>query len=165
MNGEWCRAFVALGSNLGDRAAALESALVELDSTHGLQVDAVSRFHRTAPVGGPAGQGDYLNAVVRVRTRLTAEELLKVLQALEAHHGRDREREVRNGPRTLDLDLLLMDGEQRSTPQLELPHPRLEDRLFVLEPLADLDPDLILPRCGETVRARIDALRAMEPAR
>lgn len=161
MNGAWCRAFVALGSNLGAREVILESALVELDDTPGVRVDAVSRFHCTAPVGGPAGQGEFLNAVARVRTRLGAEALLDVLQSIEARHG--RERSVRNGPRTLDLDLLMMDGEQRAGERLELPHPRLEDRLFVLEPLADLDPALVLPRSGATVEERIRALRALEP--
>ncbi|MCA8979291.1 MAG: 2-amino-4-hydroxy-6-hydroxymethyldihydropteridine diphosphokinase [Planctomycetes bacterium] len=162
MNGPWRRGYVALGSNLGNREAALESALVELDATPGVRVDAVSRFHRTAPVGGPAGQGEFVNAVARVRTRLAAEDLLAALQAVEARHGRDRAREVRNGPRTLDLDLLLLEGETRDTEQLQLPHPRMEDRLFVLEPLEDLDPALILPRCGRSVRDQVAALRAPE---
>jgi len=165
MNGEWCGAHVALGSNLGQRAETLESALCELEATDGVRVDAVSAFRRTGPVGGPAGQGDYLNAVARVRTRLAPEALLHALLAIEARHGRDRAGEVRNGPRTLDLDLLRMDGQQRAGAELELPHPRLEDRLFVLEPLAELDPLLILERCGLSVVQRIAELHTLEPAR
>jgi 2-amino-4-hydroxy-6-hydroxymethyldihydropteridine diphosphokinase len=165
MSGAWCRAHVALGSNLGLRAALLETALCELDALSGLRVEAVSSFHRTKPVGGPPGQGDYLNAVARVRTQLSPEALLDALLEIEARHGRDRANEPRNGPRTLDLDLLRMDDRTRSTPQLELPHPRLEERLFVLEPLAELDPSLVLERCGLSVTERIAELRARELAR
>lgn len=165
MDPGWNRAFVALGGNLGPRAETLESALVDLDALEGVQVEAVSGFHRTSPIGGPAGQGEYLNAVARLRVRLTPEALLAELQSIEARHGRDRAREERNGPRTLDLDLIWMDGEQRATPELELPHPRFEDRLFVLEPLEELAPNLRLPRCGVTVAQRVEALQTKDAVR
>jgi len=170
-------AFVALGSNLGDRDATLESALFALDAEPGVTVAAVSGFHTTTPVGGPLDQDDYLNAVVRLAVQRTPEELLEVLMRIEAEHGRDRSNAVSNGPRTLDLDLLWVAresahvsqtgsmGEERATAALSLPHPRMEERLFVLEPLAEIAPGFVLPISGVPVRARIDALRLEEVAR
>jgi len=159
MNVPYRTSFVALGSNLGDRAALLEQALCELDAVPGTRVDAVSRFHETAAEGGPPGQGDFLNAVARIETRLAPEDLLAHLQRIESAHGRDRSHEERSGPRTLDLDLCWMAGETRTSEHLQLPHPRMEARLFVLEPLADVAPRFVLPGCGLPVRERIEALR------
>lgn len=133
------RAFVALGSNLGDRRAALSAALDRLAA--GGDVVAISRVYETEPVGGPAGQGAYLNAVVELRTRDGARALLERCRALEASAGRVRT--VRFGPRTLDADVLWVDGEAVDEPDLVVPHPRMWERRFVLVPLAELAPDLV----------------------
>jgi 2-amino-4-hydroxy-6-hydroxymethyldihydropteridine diphosphokinase len=146
------RVFVALGSNLGDRRASLESALVGLAGTPGVRVRRVSSWRETAPVGGPAGQGPFLNGVVELETTLEPRQLLEALFAIERDQGRRREVEVRHGPRTLDLDLLLFGERILDEPGLCLPHPRLKERLFVLEPLAELAGELVLPGSRSTVR-------------
>lgn len=135
-------AYVALGSNLGPRRRHFERALSGLGAAPGVRVLRRSRWYDTAAVGGPSGQPRFLNGVVEVATTLDARGLLALLQALERGAGRDRSAEVRHGPRTLDLDLLLF-GEQRiCTPDLTVPHPRMGEREFVLAPLADLAPEL-----------------------
>lgn len=143
------RVFVALGSNLGDRRAHIERALDALRADPDVELVAVSRLIETEPVGGPAGQGPFLNGVVELRTTLDPELLLRRLQRLEGLAG--RERTVRDGPRTLDLDLLLHGERRAQGPDLVLPHPRMHLRLFVLEPLAELAPDLVLPATGRSV--------------
>ena len=158
-------AHVALGANLGHRRETLEGALRELAGTEGIRVDAVSSWFETAAVGGPAGQPDYLNGVCRVRTTLSAEALLARLQELERAAGRDRRREVRNGPRRLDLDLLLYGEVELEGPELIVPHPRMTERLFVLEPLASISPDVAWrdPAAGGAARTATqwrDALAA-----
>ena len=120
----------------------------------------LSPLYRTEPVGGP-GQPDYLNAVATGRTRLLPLELLALLRRLEAEAGRDPLGE-RNGPRTLDLDLLLYGDEVIGLPDLAVPHPRLAARRFVLAPLADLVPDRVVPGTGRTVAS---LLAAAPPAR
>lgn len=152
------RAYVALGGNLGDPRAELAAAVEELRAERGLRVVAISSFHATAPVGGPAGQPEYLNAVLGLETDKSPEELLQLLLSIEQRHGRDRAREERWGPRRLDLDLLLHGEARRETNTLTLPHPRMEERLFVLEPLAEIAPALCLPRSGKTVAERIEEL-------
>ncbi|MHB1987369.1 MAG: 2-amino-4-hydroxy-6-hydroxymethyldihydropteridine diphosphokinase [Acidimicrobiales bacterium] len=132
-------AYIGLGSNLGDRASYLTGAVEAL-----LQLDPrleVSPVYETAPVGGPEGQGPYLNCVVRLRTDLSPRELLATAQQLEtdAH----RVRGPRNGPRTLDADLLLLDDLELHEDDLVVPHPRMYERAFVLAPLEDLDPALV----------------------
>ncbi|MCL4152874.1 UNVERIFIED_CONTAM: hypothetical protein GTU68_042389 [Idotea baltica] len=154
------RAFVALGSNLGDSPSIVQSALEGLAGIPGTQLIAQSSLHRTAPVGGPPDQSDYLNAVVELATTLAPHELLQHLQTIESRHGRDRTREQRWGPRRLDLDLLMVGQRVVDSPELELPHPRMEDRTFVLAPLAELCPDYLLPKCKQSVRDRCTALRA-----
>ena len=109
-------------------------------------------------MGGPEGQPDYLNGCLEGRTTLDPRTFLWLLQRLESQFGRDRAREVRNGPRTLDLDLLLYGELELRSPEVVLPHPRLEERLFVLEPLNALAPDLRLPS-GRLVRERLAELR------
>mgnify|MGYP001395828331 CR=1 FL=1 len=151
------RAFVALGSNLGDRAATLASALRCLAETSGVRLVAASDFHDTAPVGGPLGQPRFLNAVAELECELSPEALLTQLQRIEAQHG--RERAVPNGPRTLDLDLLLYGDLRRASAELTLPHPRLEEREFVLAPLAQLAAGLRLERCGRSVAEQLEHLR------
>jgi len=133
------RAFVALGSNLGDRRAHLRAAVAGLPD-----VLAVSPVYETEPVGGPAGQGAYLNAVVELDTELRPRELLEVGRSLEAAAG--RERSVPDAPRTLDVDVLLVGDLVVHDEDLIVPHPRMWERAFVLIPLHDLAPDLVVER-------------------
>ena len=128
---------IGLGGNVGDVAAAFGAALAALDATDGVRVMAVSSLYRTDPVGGPA-QDDYLNAAALLACGLDPLELLAVLQALEL--GAGRERAERWGPRTLDLDLLWWDDRRIAAPGLEVPHPRLHERRFALEPLVEVAP-------------------------
>lgn len=131
------RAFLGLGSNLGDRLAYLRNAVADMPD-----LVAVSPLYESAPVGGPE-QGAYLNIVVQLDTRLLPHELLEVCQGLERAAG--RERIVRWGPRTLDVDVLWMDGVRVDTPDLTIPHPRMHERNFVMDPLLDLDPAFVHP--------------------
>ncbi len=132
------RAFVGLGSNLGDRTAQLERAAALLAAAG--DVVGVSPVYETEPVGGPA-QDRYLNVVVELRTTDSAHQLLERCRAVEADAG--RERTVRFGPRTLDADVLLVGEEAVSDEELVVPHPRMFERRFVLAPLADLAPELV----------------------
>ena len=142
------RAYVALGSNLGDREGTLRAALEALAAEPGIDVVAVSRFYDTEPVGY-LDQPRFLNGAAAIDTELPAGELLQRLLAVELRFGRRREDVPAQGPRTLDLDLLL-DGEAEiDEPGLRIPHPRLHERRFVLEPLADLDPALEVPGNGQ----------------
>jgi 2-amino-4-hydroxy-6-hydroxymethyldihydropteridine diphosphokinase len=136
------RVVVGLGANLGDAAATLDGAVEELAAEPGVAVLARSATYRTAPVGGPE-QPDYLNAAVLLEVALEPLALLRRLQAIE--HGHGRVRTVRWGPRTLDLDLLLWDERSIDEPDLTVPHPRLVERRFALEPLLDVLPDARLP--------------------
>jgi len=131
------RAYLGIGSNLGDRLAYLQLAVDELAKAPGIAVVGVSPVYETAPVGGPE-QPDFLNAVVAVDTTLTAHELLRVAQHVES--AAERVRNVRWGPRTLDVDVLLVGEERIDDPDLVVPHPRMAERAFVVVPLADLDP-------------------------
>lgn len=132
------RAFLGLGSNLGDRLAHLERAVAGLPD-----LVAVSPVYETAPVGGPPGQGPYLNAVAELATDRSPRELLAVARRLEEEAGRVRT--VEHGPRTLDVDVLLVGDLRVGEPDLTVPHPRLWERRFVVAPLADLAPDLVPP--------------------
>ena len=133
---------LGLGANLGDRLATLQRA-VDLLADHGVRTVASSRVWTTEPVGGPANQPAYLNAVVRAETTLDADEVLAAANRVEAALGRTRE--VRWGPRTIDIDVLLFDDEVRDDPELTIPHPRLGERAFVVLQLLDIDPDPVLP--------------------
>jgi len=139
-------AFVGLGANLGDRETTLRSALDRLSAEPGVELVAVSSFRDTAPIG-IADQPRFLNAAAAVETTLSAHDLLDRLLAIELRLGRTREG-ARFGPRTIDLDLLLYGDERIDEPGLEVPHPRLHERRFVLEPLLDLDPGLFVPGRG-----------------
>ena len=154
-------AYVGLGANLGDARATLERAFEALARLPGTASLRRSPWYRSAPVD--AAGPDYVNAVAQVETSLDAPTLLAHLQAIEAGHG--RERPYRNAPRTLDLDLLLHGDAVIDTPMLTVPHPRLHRRAFVLRPLADLAPDLVVPGRGaiadlltEVATQRIDRL-------
>ena len=138
------QAYVGLGSNLGEREATLWKALEGLGATEGIEVVAVSSFRETDPVG-VVDQPRFVNAAVALETSLRPRELLERLLDVERSLGRDRAVEERWGPRTVDLDLLLYGGESIDEPGLEVPHPRLAERAFVLEPLLELDPNLRLP--------------------
>src|SRR5918993_1315086 len=142
------RAFLALGSNLGDRQRFLDEAVRRLRAVPGLSVRQVSPYYETAPVGGPAGSGAYLNAVAEADTTLPPDQLLQTLLDIERQSGRMRTE--LNAPRTLDLDLLLYDDLVRPGPDPVVPHPRLHERRFVLQPLADLAPDLVHPTIRES---------------
>lgn len=132
------RAFLGVGSNLGDRAGYVRAAIAALPD-----LVAASPVYETDAVGGPDGQGPYLNLVAELDTSLSPRELLEVCRALE--RAADRVREERWGPRTLDVDVLWVDGAEVDDADLQVPHPRMWERRFVLAPLADLAPDLVTP--------------------
>lgn len=138
------RAFIGLGANLGDARATLTAAVAALRDLSGTELKAVSSVFRSAPVDavGP----DFLNAVAELSTCLSPLELLRQLQSIELAHG--RQRPFRHAPRTLDLDLLLYGERQCDTSELQLPHPRMHQRAFVLLPLAELAPDAQIPGLG-----------------
>lgn len=136
------RAFLGLGSNLGDRLGYLRRAVAGLPDVVG-----VSRVYETEPVGGPPGQGPYLNLVVELDTELGPRDLLEVARGLEVEAG--RERGVRFGPRTLDVDVLLVGAVTVDDDDLVVPHPRMWQRRFVVDPLAELAPELVPPDAGE----------------
>ena len=154
---------VALGSNLGDSFALLSAAAQALQQLAAPGSFRCSPLFRTAPVGGPANQPDFINAVVLLDWQDTPEQLLEQLQQLEAAAG--RQRLIVNGPRSLDLDLLWCGMEQCCSALLELPHPRLAQRRFVLQPLVALDPGLVPPGQGLSVAALLERVeqRGEEP--
>ena len=152
------KAFVGLGSNLGEREVTLRAAIGRLRGLPDVEVIQVSSFRDTEPVG-PVDQPRFLNGAVELETGLTPRALLGALLELERAFGRDRSAGPLHGPRTLDLDLLLYGAETIDEPLLNVPHPRLQERRFVLEPLAELDPDLEVPGQGpvQTLLARLDS--------
>jgi 2-amino-4-hydroxy-6-hydroxymethyldihydropteridine diphosphokinase len=143
------RAYIGLGANLGDREAMLRRAIELLGAEPGIEVVAVSTLRETDPVGY-LDQPRFLNGAVAVETELEPRELLERLLAVERALGRDRSG-PRYGPRTIDIDLLLYGDRVVDEPRLTVPHPRLAERAFALEPLAELDPGLVLPD-GRRVR-------------
>jgi 2-amino-4-hydroxy-6-hydroxymethyldihydropteridine diphosphokinase len=139
--------YVGLGANLGDRSAAVAAALELLRAADGVDVIAVSTLRETEPVGYE-DQPRFLNAAAQLRTTLAPRDLLERLLAIERRLGRERGQGPRFGPRTIDLDLLLYGDEQIDEPGLQIPHPRLHERRFALEPLAELDPAVEIPGRG-----------------
>lgn len=137
------RVYIGLGGNLGDRMACLQDALRRMAPD--MRWDAVSRVYATDPVGF-LDQGEFLNAVARGETALPPEDLLARLKTIEADMG--RRPGPRNGPREIDLDVLLYGGLVRENPPPALPHPRMHERAFVLRPLADIDPEAVIPGHG-----------------
>lgn len=150
--------YIALGSNLGQRRSHIEDALTEIASLPGTELVRCSTIIETDPVG-PAGQGAYLNAVAHVRTAIGARALLGALLEIESRHGRDRASERRWGARTLDLDILVYADQVIDEPGLTIPHPRLHERFFVLGPLCEIAPDLVLAGYEKTPRELLGALR------
>ncbi|HEU4481178.1 MAG TPA: 2-amino-4-hydroxy-6-hydroxymethyldihydropteridine diphosphokinase [Actinomycetota bacterium] len=136
-------AWIGIGSNVGDRAAFCRQAVEALGELPGLEVTATSSLYATSPIGGPP-QRSFLNAVARLETDLQPGALLAALKELEQRLGRS-ESNIRWGPRVIDLDLLLYGEEKVSEPDLEIPHPRMARRRFVLVPLLEIDPDVTDP--------------------
>jgi len=154
------KVFIGIGSNEGDRRATIERAVALLRLRSGIEVRAVSSLAETDPVGGPPGQGRFLNAAAELATALEPEALLDVLQGIE--HQLGRRRTVRWGPRTLDLDVLLWDDRVIANGRLRVPHPRLRERRFVLEPLAEIAPGAVDPVTGRTVGELLSELPSDE---
>jgi 2-amino-4-hydroxy-6-hydroxymethyldihydropteridine diphosphokinase len=154
------RAFVGLGSNLGERETTLRAAVGRLRGLPQTEVRGVSSFRDTEPVGY-VDQPRFLNGAVELDTGLSARDLLAALLALERDFGRDRSTSPPQGPRTLDLDLLLYGDATIYEPGLEVPHPRLHERRFVLEPLFELDPALVVPGRGavQALLAKLDSAK------
>ncbi|MDD2216939.1 MAG: 2-amino-4-hydroxy-6-hydroxymethyldihydropteridine diphosphokinase [Eubacteriales bacterium] len=151
------RAHIALGSNLGDREAYLNKAIDALNDTKVCKIISVSDFIETEPYGG-IDQAKFLNAVMEIQTLLEPQELLECIQKIENDAG--RERPVRWGPRTLDLDILFYDDEIIDLPELQIPHPDLQNRGFVLEPLMALSPNLRHPLIKKTIRELYGELKS-----
>ena len=158
---EWREAYLAFGGNIGAVKPRILAAWEKLGQSPIISVAARSQLYRTAPVGGPPGQSDYINAACRVRTKASARELLQICLGIEAEFG--RRREARWAARTLDIDLLLYDAQCINEPGLIVPHPRLRERLFALVPLADVAvPGLLLPPNQEPLQSVIDTALARE---
>lgn len=151
-----CRAFIGLGGNLGDPLTVFRDARRQLQLHREIDVIASSALYRTSPVGGPPDQPDYLNAVVELLLGLSPLELFDICLDLEQRAGRKRTEHW--GARTLDIDLLFVGDQLSSTPRLMLPHPRLHQRHFVLQPLHDLAPDLIHPQLDLSIAELLLAL-------
>ncbi len=145
-------AYIALGSNLENPGMQLQRAVDELDTMQGIRVTGCSRLYQSDPVG-PEGQPDYCNAVVEIETVLHPLELLDATQSIENDHGRVRT--LRWGPRTLDLDILLYGNDVIESERLTIPHYQMHVRNFVLYPLADIQPELILPD-GIALKKRVE---------
>ena len=149
------RAFLGLGSNMGDSWAILREAVGSLSG-----VVAVSPVYRTQPMGGPAGQDPFLNIVIEIDTDLSARQLLGVCHRLES--AADRVRTVRWGPRTLDVDILTIEGVTVDEPDLQVPHPRMRQRRFVMAPLADIAPDVAGPDWRDRAEGHVDRVGPLE---
>lgn len=152
---------VGLGANLGQPLETFRSAIDALQATKGIVIEARSSVYRTAPIG-PA-QPDYLNAAIRLACQLEPLPLLHRCLEIERAHGRDREHEVRFGPRTLDLDLLYFEGAELATDELTLPHPRLHERAFALTPLIEIAPELA-PRYAAALSLLDQSITRLEGA-
>jgi 2-amino-4-hydroxy-6-hydroxymethyldihydropteridine diphosphokinase len=157
------RAYIAIGGNIGDVPDTLSHAVRALDKAHGVRVRAVSPLFETEPVGGPEGQPAFLNGAIELETTLSPGELLSVLMGVEK--GLGRVREVADGPRTVDLDILLMDDSVVEEEGLSIPHPRMHQRSFVLVPLAAIAPEALHPVLKKTVSRLLFELGPIEGVR
>lgn len=149
-------AYIGLGSNVGHREKNITAALNALEATRDVKIVKASSLYETTPVGGPADQGKFLNAVAKVSTTLPAARLLSLCVRIEESLG--RKRDVHWGPRTIDLDLLLFDKQIVSSEDLTIPHPMMHERRFVLEPLVEIDPDVVHPALDRSARDLLDDL-------
>ncbi len=150
--------YIALGSNLGDRRALIESAIEHVRRLPNVEVGAVSTIIETEPLGQP-GQNRYLNAAAALGTTLSPRQLLDACLAIEAAHGRTRTFESRWGPRLVDIDILLFGQQIIDEPGLHIPHPRIAERLFVLGPLAEIAPQAVHPGLGISIQSLRDRLQ------
>jgi len=153
-------AYIAMGSNLGDRHANIQGGLDGIADLDGTTIIHCSTIIETGPVG-PGEQSRYLNGVVHIQTKHRAGALLAALLEIESRFGRDRASEIRWGARTLDLDVLVYADEVIDEPGLQVPHPRLHTRSFVLVPLCEIAPDLVLPGYKKTPRVLLGALESL----
>ena len=151
------KVFIGVGSNLGERETHIQRAKDCLGSVRGVRFLACSKIHETEPLGGPSGQGKYLNTVWQIETDLGPKKLMEHLMQIEQQLGRVREE--KNGPRTIDLDLLFYEQEIIDRPGMVIPHPRAHERLFVLEPMAELDPDFRHPALKKTIKELLKAIK------
>jgi 2-amino-4-hydroxy-6-hydroxymethyldihydropteridine diphosphokinase len=152
------RCLLAVGANLDDRAATLEHALAKISELPKTQVLSRSRWHETSPVGGPAGQASFLNGVILLECQLSPQELLSHLQKIEITLG--RERHERWDARTIDIDILLFGDQQIDTPELQIPHPRMSFRKFVLRPAVEIAGDMIHPTSAWTLASLLSQLNS-----
>ena len=159
MAAEWRTGYLSLGSNLGDRRLNLRTAIERLDSHPEIRVTQISPLYETEPVGY-ADQPDFLNLCIEIKTTLTPENLLKITGSTELDLG--RQRDIYWGPRTLDIDILLLEGQVLDTEDLILPHPRMKERAFVLLPLADIAGDLVHPVTQQSVSDMADLVVGKE---
>jgi 2-amino-4-hydroxy-6-hydroxymethyldihydropteridine diphosphokinase len=157
------RACIGLGTNLGDRERMIDDAIEAMATINALSIIATSSLWETEPVGPP--QPRYLNAVCLVECALPPRALLDALQAIEARMGRVRSPQTRNGPRTIDLDILLLGDECIQEPGMVIPHPRLCERAFVLAPLLEIAPDWVHPASREPLASAFSALQGTDAGR
>lgn len=150
------RVYIALGANLGDRLGALRAAVATLAEAEHISLKSASALYETAPVGGPEDQPSFLNGVLEIETSLSPYALLDLLQTIEQENHRTRD--IRWGPRTLDLDILFFGDQRLNDGRLEVPHPRLHLRRFVLQPLADLALDFMHPVNKKTIAELLASL-------
>jgi 2-amino-4-hydroxy-6-hydroxymethyldihydropteridine diphosphokinase len=149
-------AFIGIGSNMGDKVRRCEEAISEILKVDRNTLLAKSSFYKTRPVGYTR-QDWFVNGVIKIETELEASDLLHSLKAIENHLGRLQT--FRWGPRAIDLDILLFDGTCIETPEVKIPHPRIQERQFVLVPLAEIDPDLLHPVLKKTVQRLLEDLK------
>jgi len=154
-------AVVAMGSNLPPRRSTLQRALADLGRIPGTRLVRASRFRETAPIDAPAGSHDFLNGACLLETTCTAQQLLQELLAIETRHGRVRG--AANGPRTLDLDLIVHGDVVLDEPGITVPHPRAHERPFVLEPAAEVAPDMRHPLLKATLNDLHQRLAVQQP--
>ena len=152
-------ACIALGANLGARIVSLQQAVAKLSGRSDIKVEKVSGYVETEAVGGPPDQPRYLNAAALLSTSLTPRKLLRVLLTIERELGRERQPGERNAPRTIDLDLLLFDQRVVNEPGLQVPHPRMHERAFVLQPLVEIAPDAVHPVLNKTARELLEEIQ------
>jgi 2-amino-4-hydroxy-6-hydroxymethyldihydropteridine diphosphokinase len=160
------RSFIGLGSNLGDRAENLRQAIRALQATPGIEVAQVSGIYETEPVGGPA-QPDYLNAVVEIDTHFGPRAIFEACMTIEHALGRERSTEEHWGPRVIDLDVLTCGDLMVSDPDLEIPHPRIAERAFVLVPFSEIAPYIDIPGLGRVhdLEERLLVTHTVKPVR